>query len=150
MTANYLYASYTASKTIGVFATSPGCELTFMQDVPAAGLQGGAATGMAVNGNLLVVAYGDGSIQSFNVAGGVPVPDADLQNSSGYAGPASTSGFTTDNLPSGVDISREGKFAVLATSHRQAWWKFQSLLTESFSEPLLTILAKEWMPARFD
>ena len=28
-------------------------------------------TGMAVNGNILVVAYGDGSIQSFSVTGGI-------------------------------------------------------------------------------
>jgi 6-phosphogluconolactonase (cycloisomerase 2 family) len=110
--ANYLYASYTATGPIGVFATSAGCSLTFLQDVTATGLHGGTVVGMALNGNLMVVAYGDGSIQSFNITGGIPVANADLQNSSGYAGPTSSSGFTTDNVPSGVDITRDGKFAI--------------------------------------
>lgn len=109
---NFLYASYTSSNSIGVFATNPGCGLTFLQDVPAVGLHGGSVTGMALNGALLAVAYGDGSIQSFNIADGIPVSNDDLQNSSGFAGPLSSSEFTPGNLPSGVDVTRDGSFAI--------------------------------------
>src|SRR5215472_5838023 len=61
--ANYLYASFTSSQTIGTFALQGGCGLMFLGDVAAAGLQGGSITGMSVHRNILVVAYGDGSIQ---------------------------------------------------------------------------------------
>ena len=106
---NYLYASFTTSNTIATFAqqSSSGCGLTFLGDVPAVGLQGGNLTGMAVNDNILVVAYGDGSIQSFNVTGGMPVANNDLQNSTAFNA-APTSG----NLPSGVDITQDGRFAI--------------------------------------
>lgn len=110
--ASFLYAGYPASKTIGVFSTTAGCGLTFLQDVPAAGLQGGAVAGMAVNKNLLVVAYGDGSIQSFNVSNGIPVSNNDLQNSTAYAGPTSGNSMTMANLPSGVDITSDGRFVL--------------------------------------
>jgi 6-phosphogluconolactonase (cycloisomerase 2 family) len=102
---NYLYASFTASKTIGTFGLQSGCGLTFLGDVSATGLQGGSVTGMAVNGKILVVAYGDGSIQSFNITGGMPVSNNDLKNSNGYI-----SGNL--NLPSGVDITQDGRFAI--------------------------------------
>lgn len=110
--AHYLYASYTASQTIGVFATSTGCGLTFMQDVSATGLAGGSVVGMAVNANLLVVAYGDGSIQSFNVSSGIPVANNDRQYSSGHAGLAGSIGSAVSNLPAGVDLTADGKIAI--------------------------------------
>ncbi len=110
--ANYLYASYSASNTIGTFSLQSGCGLTFLGDIPAIGLQGGSVTGMAVNGSILVVAYGDGSIQSFNVASGIPVPNNDLQNSTGYAVANSCCYFAGPSMPSGVDITQDGKFAI--------------------------------------
>jgi DNA-binding beta-propeller fold protein YncE len=58
---------------------------------------------MAVHGNVLVVAYGDGSIESFNVAGGIPVSDSDLQNATGYS---------TSRFPAGVDITQDGHYAI--------------------------------------
>jgi 6-phosphogluconolactonase (cycloisomerase 2 family) len=109
---NYLYAGYTTSKTIGVFATTPGCGLTFLQDVAAVGLHGGSVVGMAVNSKVLVVTYGDGSIQSFNVSSGIPVANNDLQNSTAYSGLVSSNSLTMANLPSGVDITSDGKFAI--------------------------------------
>ncbi len=109
---NYLYASFTSSNTIGTFALQGGCGLTFLGDAPAIGLQGGSVSGMAVNGKILVVAYGDGSIQSFNVSAGIPVSNNDLQNSTGYGGPILGSASSSGNLPSGVDITQNGNFAI--------------------------------------
>jgi hypothetical protein len=107
---NYLYASFTSSQTIATFALQDGCGLTFLGDVSAVGLQGGSVTGMAVNSNILVVAYGDGSIQSFNAAGGMPVSNNDLQNSTAFV-TNNLSGART-NFPSGVDITQDGHFAI--------------------------------------
>lgn len=109
---NYLYASYTTSGTIGTFAINSGCGLTFLGDVPAVGLQSGTVSGMAVNNSILVVAYGDGSIQSFNVAGGVPVPNNDLQNSNGYGGQAVLTPKYAPTLPASVDLTSDGRFAI--------------------------------------
>jgi 6-phosphogluconolactonase (cycloisomerase 2 family) len=108
--ANYLYASYSNSGTIATFTLQPGCGLSFLGDIPATGLQGGTPSGMAVNGSILVVAYGDGSIESFNIAGGIPVSNGDKKNSNGYGGGAIIA--PAGNLPSGVDITRDGKFAI--------------------------------------
>jgi hypothetical protein len=103
MNSNYLYAGYTLSNTIGVFAVQTGCQLSFVDHVAVAGLNGGWIGGMALSGNMLVVAYGDGSIQSFNVAGGLPLSNNDEQNSTGLA-----SAF----FPESVDITQDGHFAI--------------------------------------
>jgi len=110
--ANFLYANFTASSTIATFALQPGCGLTFLGDVTAVGLQGGSPSGMAANATTLVVAYGDGSIESFNITGGVPVSNHDLQNSNGYGGAAIIAPRTTGNLPTSVDLTQDGKFAI--------------------------------------
>jgi len=103
LTTSYIYAGYTASNTIGVFAIQGGCQLSFVDHVAVAGLNGGFIGGMAVHGNMLVVAYGDGSIQSFNIANGLPVSNNDEQNSTGFA-----SAF----FPESVDITQDGHFAI--------------------------------------
>jgi 6-phosphogluconolactonase (cycloisomerase 2 family) len=100
---NYLYAGYTKSNTIVTFALQPGCQLSLLGDTTVAGLNGGWVGGMAIHGNLLVVAYGDGSIQSFNIANGIPVSNNDEQNSAGFA-----SAF----FPESVDITQDGHFAI--------------------------------------
>ncbi len=100
---NYLYAGYTTSNTIVTFAIEPDCQLLLLDDLPVSGLNGGWIGGMAVRGNMLVVAYGDGSIQSFNIANGLPVSNNDEQNSAGFA-----SGY----FPESVDITRDGHFAI--------------------------------------
>ncbi len=99
----YLYANFTGSNTIGTFAILPGCSLNFLGDITALGKQKGNVKGMAVRGNLMVVAYGDGSIESFNLSGGMPVSNGDLQNASG---------FSTDRFPIGVDITADGHYAI--------------------------------------
>lgn len=99
----YLYASYSSSNTIATFAVLPGCALNFLADISPLGLNSGNVKGMAVHGNMLVVTYGDGSIESFNISGGVPVSNGDLQNATGYI---------TSRYPAGVDITADGHYAV--------------------------------------
>jgi hypothetical protein len=106
---SYLYAGYSASNTIGTFAVLPGCQLSFLGDTPAAGLNGGSVAGMALHGQMLVVTYADGSIESFNVSNGTPVSNGDEQNSTGY---------TRNNtyLPEGLDITSDGHYAIFGDS----------------------------------
>ena len=101
---NFLYASFTDSNNIATFKVGPGCVLTFRADVPAVGLNGFPVGGMALHGNILVVAYVDGSIQSFSVSGGVPVSNDDEQFCTGYVADGA--------FPSGVDITQDGHFAI--------------------------------------
>ena len=100
---SYLYASYSTSNTIATFAVLPGCTLSFLGDISPLGRQSGNVQGMAVHGNMLVVAYGDGSIESFDISGGIPVSNGDLQNATGYL---------TSRFPAGVDISQDGRYAI--------------------------------------
>lgn len=101
---SYLYASYTTSNTIGTFKVLAGCKLKFVGDVDANGLNGGSVDGMAVHANLLVVAYDDGSIESFDVSQGLPVSHGDKQNSTGF--------LKGGDAPGGVDITQDGHFAI--------------------------------------
>ena len=126
--ANYLYAGFTSSNTIGAFALQTGCGLNFLGDVPAVGLQGGSVSGMAVNGSILVVAYGDGSIQSFNVTGGIPVSNNDLQNSTGYTS-LNPYWFAGPSMPSGVDITQDGRFAIFGDISATSTVEVSSLTT---------------------
>ncbi len=107
--ANYLYASYTASSTIATFSVLPGCQLSFVDDVSAAGLNGGSVAGMALHGDILVAAYADGSIESFNIANGLPQSNGDAQNSTAFL----RSGI---HFPESVDISADGHFALFGDS----------------------------------
>ncbi|HEY6767453.1 MAG TPA: beta-propeller fold lactonase family protein [Candidatus Sulfotelmatobacter sp.] len=100
---SYLYASFSTSNTVATFSIGSGCALTFLSDISPVGLHGSWVKGMAVHGNLLIATYGDGSIESFNVSAGVPVSNNDLQNSTGY---------TTDRFPNGVDITKDGHYAI--------------------------------------
>jgi len=104
---NYLYAGYSTSNTIATFSVLPGCQLSFLGDVTAAGLNGGSPSGMALRGNILVVAYADGSIESFNVANGMPISNGDAQNSTAYA---------AAYFAEGVDITQDGHFAIFGDS----------------------------------
>jgi 6-phosphogluconolactonase (cycloisomerase 2 family) len=103
---NYLYASFTSSNTIGTFQIQSGCSLTFVSDIAVAGLQGGFIDAMVVTGNTMVVTYGDGSIESFNVASGAPVSNGDEQNSTGYLVSQGSS------YPTAVEITKDGHYAI--------------------------------------
>jgi hypothetical protein len=102
--AQYLYASFSDSSTIGTFAMQPGCLLLFLNDVVVSGANGGIIDGMAIHGNILIATYLDGSIESFNISSGTPVSNGDKQMST-----ASADGET---YPNGIDITQDGHFAV--------------------------------------
>lgn len=101
---NYLYASFSDSSTIGTFQIQAGCALRLVNDVSVGGLRGGVIDGMAVHGNMLIVTYADGTIESFNTAAGSLVPNGDKQTST-----ASANGTT---YPNGIDITQDGHFAL--------------------------------------
>jgi len=100
---NYLYGSFTDSNQIGTFNVTAGCKLEFVGDVAVKGLHHGVINGMKLHGDLLVVTYDDGSIESFNVSGGTPVSNGDEQNSTGSGG---------SNFPSGIDVTQDGHWAI--------------------------------------
>jgi len=104
MNSKYLYASYTDSSNIGTFRVQPGCSVSFVGNITVGGLQGGVVDGMVIHGNMMVVTYGDGSIESFNISAGTPVSNGDKQNSTGSRG--------GNTYPSGVDITRDGHYAI--------------------------------------
>jgi hypothetical protein len=104
MNSQYLYASFTDSSNIGTFKVLPGCKISFVGDITVGGLQGGVIDGMALHGSILIATYGDGSIESFNISGGVPVSNGDEQNSTGSKG--------GNTYPNGIDITQDGHFAI--------------------------------------
>jgi hypothetical protein len=99
----YFYASYGTSKTIAAFLMTTGCGLAYLDDVSAVGESNAPVNGMAAHSNILVTTFGNGSIESFNIAAGVPVSNGDLQYSTGHQSQLS---------PQGVDISQNGDYAV--------------------------------------
>jgi 6-phosphogluconolactonase (cycloisomerase 2 family) len=104
--AQYLYASFTDSSTIGTFQVLPGCSLTFLNDVSVSGLKNGIVAGMAIHGNMMIVTYDDGSIESFDISNGTPVSNGDKQNSTAYV---SSQGAT---YPNSIDITQDGHYAL--------------------------------------
>lgn len=102
----YLYASFTDSSTIGTFQLESGCNLTFVGDTTVDGLQGGIIDAMAVHGTILIATYADGSMESFNIASGLPLSNGDKQNSTAYV---SSTGAT---YPNSIDITQDGRFAI--------------------------------------
>ncbi len=113
MNSNYLYASFSSSSTVATFAVQSGCALQFVGDISPSGLNGGTTKGMALSpsGNLLVVTYGDGSIESFDISSGLPVSNGDQQNSTG---------FPTDDFPDGVVITSDGHYAIFGDDSSDA------------------------------
>jgi 6-phosphogluconolactonase (cycloisomerase 2 family) len=106
---NYLYAAFSGSSTIATFTINSGCTLTFVSDVAAVGVNSGFPHGMAARqpaplSDIMVVAYGDGSIESFSISGGAPVSNNDLQLSTGY--------IDDSVFPDGVDITKDGHYAI--------------------------------------
>ncbi|MBA3915932.1 MAG: hypothetical protein H0X25_19180 [Acidobacteriales bacterium] len=95
-----LYAGFSQSYTMATFAMGAGCSLQYLGDV----VVHGQPVGMKVRGDLLVMAYGDGDIESFDVSGTLPVSNGDLQQSTGnhlYGG-----------MPGGVEITKDGHWAL--------------------------------------
>jgi hypothetical protein len=106
LNSTYLYASFSDSNTIGTFALQSGCGLAFIGDTAVVGTQGGVIDGMAVHGDMLVATYTDGSIESFDISGGTPLPNGDEQISS------ATVGSQDATYANSVDITSDGHFAI--------------------------------------
>lgn len=104
--AQYLYASFTDSSTIGTFQVLPGCNLTFLNDVSVSGLNLGIVAGMAIHGDIMIATYDDGSIESFDISNGTPVSNGDKQNTTAYL---SSQGAT---YPNSIDITKDGHYAL--------------------------------------
>lgn len=113
-----LYAAYAGTNTIVVWQILPstaGCKLVPKTHIVATGLFGGFVHDMAFanlassgNNNRVVVTYGDGSLQSFKVTGFVLAPDC--------AAPTNSLGHMNQgSLPWGVDVTKNGLFAVFAS-----------------------------------
>lgn len=125
---SYLYAGYTTSNTIGTFAVEPGCALTYVGSIVAGGINGGWPSGMAVRGDMLVVAYVDGSIESFNVSSGVPASNGDAQISTGGA---------FDDLPSAVQITKSGHYAIFGDNATFAAIEVSDISSGKLAPPVL-------------
>ena len=98
-----LYVTFSGSGNVGAFQIEAGCKLRFLGDVGVHGLSGGAAEGLAARGNMMVVAYGDGSIESFDVSGNLPVSHDDALYSAGR---------DDDFAPGAVDMTSDGHYAI--------------------------------------
>jgi hypothetical protein len=77
-------------------------------------LQGGFIDAMTIHGSMMVVTYGDGSIQSFDISSGTPVSNGDEQNSTAYTG---MQGAT---YPNSVEITQDGHFALFGDTSTAA------------------------------
>ena len=103
MTDQYVYASYMGSYTMATYQIQSGCKLHFLGDIDVVGQAFGAAAGLAINGNMMVVAYSDSTIESFDISNGIPVSNGDRQLSTGSQ---------NGDVPSGVVITKDGHFAI--------------------------------------
>ena len=103
----YFFAAFTGEGKIAFYKINPStCQAFWSTSTPAVGLGGAPVVSMAVSKagpHILVVSYGDGSIQSFKIGGGVLTPLAKF-NSTGF--------INQGGRPQSVDITKNGKFAV--------------------------------------
>ena len=133
--ATYLYANFTSTSTIATFEMQSGCQLAFVSDIHAGGLNGGVPDGMAAGGGILVVTYGDGSIESFNISGGEPVSNGDLQNSTGAA---------DDYLPNGVIVTGDGHYAIFGDASTASVVEVSDISSGMLTPTLVYPLGPAW------
>jgi DNA-binding beta-propeller fold protein YncE len=133
--ATHLYATFSGSGNIGVFKIQSGCTLQFAGDFHARGLHGGMAEALGIHGNLMVAAYGDGSIESFNISGGMPVSNGDAQDSAGAR---------HDLLPDAVDITRDGRYAIFGGGSTTAAVEVSDISSGKLTPTVLYPLGKAW------
>jgi hypothetical protein len=108
---HFLYAGYsnTGSNTIISWKmNAQNCALSAPLQHPVTPLNGGVISGMAeaIGGNYLVVTYNDGSIQSFST------PASGAINPSCPSAIDSTGFLTQGSMPSGVDVTSDGRYAI--------------------------------------
>jgi hypothetical protein len=132
---SHLYATFSGSGNIGVFQMLPGCTLHFAGDVHAHGLNGGLVEGMAIHGNIMVVAYGDGSIESFDISRETPVSNGDAQYSAASQG---------DQIPDAVDITRDGHFAIFGGASTAAAVEVSDISSGKLTATVVYRLGTAW------
>jgi 6-phosphogluconolactonase (cycloisomerase 2 family) len=102
----FLFASFTGESKIVYFKVAPNtCQLSYVSSTLAVGVGGRPPEAIAVSPagpRVVVAAYADGSVQSFKIMGGTPVPQA-LFNSTGF--------INQGGQPTGVDITKNSKYA---------------------------------------
>jgi hypothetical protein len=102
---SYLYAAtfgdFAENPGIATFQIGAGCGLTPLANLGA----GGLPNGMAAHGNLLVVTYQGGEVESFTNTSGVLAANGDLQYTAGKS-------HTPVLVPESVDISQNGQYAI--------------------------------------
>ena len=108
MNEKYLYASYTGNYSLATYEIGPGCQLTWIKSQPIIGQNLGMVSGLAANDKMLVVTYGDGSIESYDVSDGVPKSNGDRQLSTGTQ--------TLLTYPFGIILTRDGHYAIFGDS----------------------------------
>ena len=132
--ARYLYASFTGSGNIGTFRLQDGCALEFLGDLHAIGLKAGLLQGMAIHGNLLVAAYGDGSIESFDIASGKPASHGDAQFATG----------APSHLPDAVDMTRDGHFAIFGDASTTTTVEVSDISSGKLTRTMVYELGTAW------
>ena len=132
---SHLYATFSGSGNIGAFLIQRGCTLQFAGDVHAQGLGGGLAEGMAIHGSMMVVAYGDGSIESFDISGGMPVSNGDALYSRGSR---------NDHAPDAVDITRDGRYAIFGGGSTAAAVEVSDLASGRLAPTVVYSLGAAW------
>jgi hypothetical protein len=111
---DFLYAAFTGKVNstqggrLGSFRILSGCRLEFLGSVPAVGTGFNHSVGrypisLAAHDRILIVVYGDGSIESFHFSNGKAESNFDLQNSTGAQ---------NAEPPVSVDITQDAKFAI--------------------------------------
>ncbi len=135
MSGGHLYATFSGAGNIGAFQMQPGCTLQFIGDVHAQGLNGGLAEGMAIHANMMVVAYGDGSIESFDISSGMPVSNGDAQYSTGSR---------DDHAPDAVDITRDGHYAIFGGGSTAAAVEVSDISSGKLTPTAVYSLGSAW------
>ena len=133
--ASFLYAAFSSTSTIATFSVEPGCLLSFAGDVFEVGLNGGLVGGMAIHGSMMIVTFGDGSIESFNITGGVPVSNGDVEISTGAA---------QYHLPNGVDITADGHYAVFGDASATTAVEVSDISSGKLTPTLAYSFGKGW------
>ena len=133
--ADYVYATYSDQSHIATFQLETGCMLSFVSDLFTAGLNGGVVDGMAIHGDMMVVTYGDGSIQSFNISEGAPVSNGDQQNSTGA---------NDDHRPNGIDITSDGHYAIFGDASTVTTVEVSDISSGKLAPTVVYYLAPAW------
>jgi hypothetical protein len=130
-----LYATFSGSGNIGTFQIESGCKLRFIGDVGVHGLSGGTAEAFAARGHMMVVAYGDGSIESFDISGHLPSSHNDARYSAER---------DDDFVPDAVDMSSDGHYAIFGGGSTSAQVQVANLSSGKLGATTLYSLGTAW------